>query len=199
MLQLTGWPITVVASQVAEIPRRGERPVELTRRLARDKAAGLPGLVLGSDTVVVDRGQILGKPASKAEARATLVELRGREHQVVSSIAVVDQQRGVEQLDTCISRVPMRRYSDRELESYLDGGSPLDKAGSYGIQDRHFEPVDMAGMRDCYANVMGLPLCHLVRTMRALGHEPPNDVPQACIAHTGYECPVYADILEGRA
>lgn len=199
MLQLTGWPIAVDASQVAETPRPGERPVELTRRLAREKAAGLPGLVLGSDTVVVDGEQILGKPASVAEARATLAELRGREHQVVSSLAVVDRAHGIERLDTCISRVPMRRYSDRELESYLDGGSPLDKAGSYGIQDQDFQPVDMSRMRDCYANVMGLPLCHLVRTMRALGYEPPNDVPQACIAHTGYDCQVYPDILERRA
>lgn len=205
LLQLTGWPIATGAHHVPESRLPGEGPVEFTQRLARKKAgshtatSGLAGLVLGSDTVVVDGERILGKPASEAEARATLTELRGRAHRVVSSIAVVDHVNRVERVDTCISRVPMRDYSDDELEAYLSGGSPLDKAGSYGIQDAEFEPVDMDQMRDCFANVMGLPLCHLARTMRSLGYEPPNDVPQACVAHTGYDCTVYPDILEGRA
>lgn len=171
----------------------------MTRRLALKKAEGQAGLVLAADTVVVDDDRVLGKPRSKAEARGTLTQLRGRSHQVVTSIAVVDRAHGVRRLDTCVSRVPMREYAHDELEAYLSGGSPLDKAGSYGIQDQDFRPVDMRQMRDCFANVMGLPLCHLVRTMRALGHEPPNDVPQACIAHTGYDCPVYPAILERRA
>ncbi len=198
LLGLTGWPIALAESDISESPSAGESPVELTRRLALEKTRGHPGLVLGSDTLVVDGEQILGKPSSVDEARRTLASLRGREHEVVTSIAVVDRQRGAERVDTCVSAVPMRDYMEAELERYLAGGSPLDKAGSYGIQDDDFRPVDLAQMRDCFANVMGLPLCHLVRNMRALGHEPPNDVPQACIAHTGYDCPVYADILEGR-
>lgn len=198
LLQLTGWPIMPAASDALETRRQGESPAEMTRRLALGKTEGQTGLVLGSDTVVVDGGRVLGKPRSEAEARATLTELRGRSHQVVSSIAVVDRAQGIQRLDTCVSEVPMRGYDDHELEIYLSSGSPLDKAGSYGIQDHDFRPVDMEAMKDCFANVMGLPLCHLVRTMRALGHEPPRDVPQACIAHTGYDCRVFSDILEGR-
>jgi predicted house-cleaning NTP pyrophosphatase (Maf/HAM1 superfamily) len=98
-------------------------------------------------------------------------------------------------VDTCVSEVPMREYADPEVEAYLDSGSPLDKAGAYGIQDGDFNPVDMSRMRDCFANVMGLPLCHLVRNLRRLGYEPPADVPAACQAFTGYECHVFPAIL----
>lgn len=196
-MQLTGWPLVVGGNDRPELQLPGEQPTHMTRRLALQKTEGLAGLVLGSDTVVADDGRILGKPGSTAEARATLLELRGRSHQVVTSIALVDREQAIQRLDTCVSRIPMRDYSEPELERYLAGGSPMDKAGSYGIQDREFQPVDMRSLTDCYANVMGLPLCHVVRNMRALGHEPPNDVPQACCAHTGYDCQVYPAILRG--
>lgn len=198
LLRLTGWPFTLAESEVAERALPGEAPIEFTRRLALEKAQLHRGLVLGADTVVVDGEQVLGKPASVSEARDTLASLRGRVHQVVTSIALVNREHATEHVETCLSQVPMREYPEVELETYLASGSPLDKAGSYGIQDDDFRPVDLEQMQDCYANVMGLPLCHLVRSMRAIGHEPPNDVPQACIAHTGYDCPVYEDILEWR-
>jgi septum formation protein len=76
-------------------------------------------------------------------------------------------------------------------------GGPLDKAGAYAIQDGAFEPVDMSSFSDYFANVMGLPLCHVARSLRRLGVEPEADVPAACIAHTGYDCRVYPAILAG--
>lgn len=217
-MQLTGWPLRVGGNHLDETPRPGESPVELTQRLALAKVRGEavaplfsgprsrpaegspdPQLALGADTVVVDGDRILGKPASEAEARQTLIGLRGRSHRVVTSIAVLDRQQRLERLDTCVSEVPMREYTNDELEAYLQGGSPLDKAGSYGIQDDDFLPVDLGQMHACFANVMGLPLCHVVRTVRSLGHQPAADVPHACIAHTGYDCPVYSEILERQA
>jgi predicted house-cleaning NTP pyrophosphatase (Maf/HAM1 superfamily) len=89
----------------------------------------------------------------------------------------------------------MRPYSPREVAAYVAGGSPLDKAGAYGIQDDGFLPVDLERLTGCYANVMGLPLCHLARALRRLGHPSPADVPAGCRAHTGYDCPVYESIL----
>jgi predicted house-cleaning NTP pyrophosphatase (Maf/HAM1 superfamily) len=89
--------------------------------------------------------------------------------------------------------VPMRAYRDEEIRAYVDTGDPLDKAGAYAIQHRDFRPVThLAG---CFANVMGLPLCHLVRTMRKFGVTPSADVPNRCQAAVQYQCPVYGTIL----
>lgn len=197
-MQLTGWNVAPRSVEVSEGRLPGELPQAMTNRLAMKKAKAMPagsGLVLAADTIVVDGDTVLGKPRDAAQAREMLESLRGRDHQVMTSIALVDQATGSEFGDTCVSTVNMRDYDSIELEAYLDEGSPLDKAGSYGIQDG--EMVRLEDMRDCFANVMGLPLCHVVRSMRRLGYEPPRDVPEACQAHVNYDCPVYAKILEG--
>ena len=198
LLRLTGWEITSRPGEVDERPEPGESPEPLTQRLAINKARAVGGeLVLGADTVVVLENEMLGKPAGQAEAEAMLRALRGRTHRVISSIALVDGAGRTVALDTCVSEVPMREYDEAEIEQYLRSGSPLDKAGGYGIQDGDFNPVNMDQMHDCFANVMGLPLCHLLRNLRKLGYEPPADVPGACQAHTSYNCPVYPAILRG--
>ena len=88
----------------------------------------------------------------------------------------------------------MRFYADDEIEAYIATDDPLDKAGAYAIQHAGFHPVD--DLRGCFANVMGLPLCHLVRVLKKMGLEPPPDVPQACQAGINYDCPVYEKILQ---
>ena len=90
----------------------------------------------------------------------------------------------------------MRDYGDAEMEAYIATGDPFDKAGGYAIQHGGFNPV--AALRGCYANVVGLPLCHVTRSLRQLGVEPPADVPTACQKHLEYECPVYTAILGGQ-
>jgi MAF protein len=198
LLRLTGWEIISRPGEVDERPEPGESPEQLTQRLATAKArTGSGELVLGADTVVLLGKELLGKPAGQAEAEAMLRALRGRTHRVISSIALVDGAGRTVSLDTCVSEVPMREYDEAEIEKYLRSGSPLDKAGGYGIQDGDFNPVNMDQMHDCFANVMGLPLCHLLRNLRKLGYEPPADVPGACQAHTSYDCPVYPAILRG--
>ncbi|HEY4667200.1 MAG TPA: nucleoside triphosphate pyrophosphatase [Anaerolineales bacterium] len=198
LLRLTGWELVSRPAEVDERPEPGESPEQLTQRLAIGKARTAAGeLVLGADTVVVLENDMLGKPAGSVAARDMLQALRGRTHRVISSIALVDRAGRTVALDTCVSEVPMREYSEADVDQYLRSGSPLDKAGGYGIQDGEFNPVNMDQMHDCFANVMGLPLCHLVRNMRRLGHEPPADVPEACQAYTGYDCPVYPAILRG--
>jgi predicted house-cleaning NTP pyrophosphatase (Maf/HAM1 superfamily) len=102
-----------------------------------------------------------------------------------------------QEMELCVTSVPMRDYTDREISAYIDSGSPMDKAGAYGIQDRGFNPVEIAQLNGCFANVMGLPLCHLLRAMRRLGQDTPCDVPLACQSFTSYDCPVHSDILRG--
>lgn len=204
LLALGGWKFTVHAVQVDETPLPGEAPQAYVYRLAEHKArtaaASKPGsqLYLAADTSVVDnlapRGtEILGKPSDEADARRMLRTLRSRVHQVYTALAVY---RPVDELllaDVCCTDVPMRDYRDQEIEEYIATGDPQDKAGAYAIQHPGFHPVD--NLQGCYANVMGLPLCLLVRLLQRLEIPSRPDLPQACQAALGYTCPVFAAIL----
>lgn len=200
LIGLTGWSVRPRPAAIDEAPAENESGAVLTRRLARAKAKAASAedgeIVLAADTTVVDGGRLLGKPADPVEARRMLTTLRGRTHRVVTTIAIRTPDDRLSD-DTCESIVPMRAYSDAEIDSYIALGGPFDKAGGYGIQDGVFEPVDMSRFRECFANVMGLPLCHVVRSLRPVGVEPPADVPAACMAHTGYACGIYPMILDG--
>lgn len=186
--------------EVDELPLQDEPAEELVKRLALTKARTAiqsydeSDILLAADTVVVDGQRLLGKPSDQDEAREMLWDLRGREHRVLTTIVVVDQRDHREILMMCESSVPMRRYTMNAVDAYIQSGAPLDKAGGYGIQDT-FNPVAMRRFRDCYANVMGLPLCHLVKAMHRLGQSPSNDVPEACQMYLEYDCPVYSEIL----
>jgi MAF protein len=187
---------------VDESPAPGEPAVAMARRLglakARAAASSRPGsLSLGADTVVVDGEDLLGKPADAAEVARMLAQLRGKNHQVITGLALIDGETGTEIVDVCETRVPMRNYNDDEVAAYIASGEPMDKAGAYGIQDNGFRPVAVERLDGCYANVMGLPLCHLARSLRALHRHWPEDVPAVCQAHTGYLCRVHRRILRG--
>jgi predicted house-cleaning NTP pyrophosphatase (Maf/HAM1 superfamily) len=87
----------------------------------------------------------------------------------------------------------MRQYSDQEMDAYIASGDPMDKAGAYAIQNAAFHPV--LNINGCFANVMGLPLCHLTRTLRKMGLEVDHFGPETCQEHIHYTCPVYSLIL----
>ncbi|MBM4465180.1 MAG: Maf-like protein [Chloroflexi bacterium] len=91
------------------------------------------------------------------------------------------------------SAVWMRAYTDEQVARYVASGDPLDKAGGYAIQHQNFSPVER--IEGCYASVMGLPLCHLVRALAQLGLTLPVDVPQVCQGFTGHRCLVAGEIL----
>ena len=92
------------------------------------------GVVLGADTLVVVDDEVLGKPAGPDDARRMLRRLRGREHRVVTGIAVVDAATGRQATEAVVSRVRMADYPDEAIEAYVASGEPLDKAGAYAIQ-----------------------------------------------------------------
>lgn len=204
LLALTGWVFEIRAVSVDEGAMRGEAPEGYVRRVATAKAqAGADlfpeaGLILAADTIVVHEGCLLGKPADAAEALDMLMELRGRTHRVLTALAWIAGGRQAPLVEICETEVPMRMYTRDEAQAYIESGSPLDKAGAYGIQDGGFQPVDLDRLEGCFANVMGLPLCHLTRGMQTLGSAPPKDVPARCQAYTGYACPVYERILGAR-
>ena len=179
----------------------GETPKEYVLRLAQAKALAVikeahpENIIIGSDTAVVDGNEILGKPANEADAGRMLKQLRGRTHQVFTGVAVfrVDDESMLTEL--CVTDVPMRNYSDDEIQAYVKTGDPLDKAGAYAIQHREFQPVE--SMSGCYASVMGLPMCHVLRTLQKFDVVPTTDVPQACQTLLNYQCPVSSAILYG--
>jgi septum formation protein len=136
---------------------------------ARAVAAGLdraPAVVLGADTEVVLDGRLLGKPRDPADAARMLRELRGREHEVITGLALVelDVPRAPSRQETTsvTSRVRMGDYDDAAIEAYVATGEPLDKAGAYAVQGLGGQLV--AGVDGCFTNVVGLPLT----TTRAL-------------------------------
>jgi septum formation protein len=130
-------------------------------RLALRKARAVAGrvgvgVVLAADTVVVIDGLVLGKPAGAEEARGMLRRLRGREHEVITGVAVVEAATERFASTTAVSRVLMADYSDAMVEAYVASGSPFDKAGGYAIQDLDGALVD--GVIGSYTNVVGLPV-----------------------------------------
>lgn len=204
LMGLTGWDVEICPVPIDEMVQLDERAEALAIRLARTKARAAAAdcsaceLILAADTVVVDGGTILGKPVDAVDAERILLMLRDREHEVITALVFLQPASGEEIVETCKTVVPMRAYNKKALQAYIAGGSPLDKAGAYGIQDREFNPVELSQMRGCFANVMGLPLCHLQRSLGRLGHDLTVDLPTRCKAYTGYDCNVYQEILRGK-
>ncbi len=163
----------VIKPEIDESLRDGELLVDYVRRLSREKAEAVartldtaPALILAADTVVIlaadtigvdEAGDLLGKPTDAADARLMLLRLRGRAHEVITAFTLHRHDAGA----AVITRhertvVHMRHFSDAEIDAYIETGDPLDKAGSYAIQNEAFHPVER--IEGSYSNVVGLPL-----------------------------------------
>ena len=199
LLALADWMFSVVVADVDESTRANESPADYVLRLAETKARAISAhadqIILAADTTVVDGGDILGKPKDNVEAFAMLTRLRGHTHQVYTGVALLRLSDGLILKELSVTDVPMRNYSDEEIHAYILTGDPLDKAGAYAIQHPRFKPV--ASMSGCYAGVMGLPLCHVIRMMRKMEAPPHADAPVKCQTLLEYHCPVSRAILSG--
>ena len=172
MISWTGWTFSTRPADLDESPLPGEPPADYVMRLAVDKARAVAPtaedgqVVLAADTIVADGAALLGKPGSPTEARAMLQTLRGRAHQVYTALALLDPVSGRLETDLCVTQVPMRSYTDHEIDDYIASGDPLDKAGAYAIQGgaAHF----VREIHGSYTNVVGLPTCELVETLHQL-------------------------------
>jgi MAF protein len=198
LIKLFGIDFRFLSVEVDESPQPGEPPDELVRRLSRAKAeislrsdAVPSATIVGADTDVSFDGTILGKPRDAADAARMLALLRGRAHTVYSGITVARGERQITQVVP--TTVWMRNYSDSDVAAYVATGDSLDKAAAYAIQHDQFRPVDR--IEGCYANVMGLPLCHLYLALEAFGVEL-GEPDRACQEHLKIVCPVARGILE---
>lgn len=201
LLSWTGLLFSTRPVDTNETPREDELPSAYVARLAQEKATlaaqqNHAVWVLGSDTTVADGSDILGKPANPAQALEMLHRLSGRVHQVSTALALWHVPSAALTVEVCTSFVPMRKFSEAEIISYVASGDPMDKAGAYGIQNRDFHPVE--NFLGCFANVMGFPLCHFARLCKNLNISLPVDIPSSCQAHLQYSCPVFSNILSGQ-
>ncbi len=172
LLSQIGVRFSLIAASIDETPLPHELPAAYVQRLALEKAAAGLALVdqdqacvLGADTAVVVGGRILGKPVDQDDAMRMLEALSGREHQVMTAIALVNRQ----QSDTLVvtSRVRFRVISSAEAHAYWASGEPADKAGGYAIQG--LGAVFVEGLDGSYSAVVGLPLCETAELLGRFG------------------------------
>ena len=159
ILSLLNLPFLMVSPGVPEVALAGRSPAQETLLHAQSKAASLAArfpeaVLIGSDTLISLDGAKIGKPQDRDDARDILRRLRGRVHEVVTAVAMVQGTRTFEAVET--AQVRMREFSDQELEAYLMTGDSLDKAGAYSVQGLGRSLI--AGLDGDYLAVMGLPL-----------------------------------------
>lgn len=164
ILAQIGVNFAVVGAGIEELRRAGESPLDYVQRLAREKARagwrqvrheGLtPAPVLGADTLGVLDGQILEKPRDREHAAELLRRMSGREHRVITAVAMTDGTR--EDVSYSDTRVEFRALDDDEIARYWESGEPRDKAGGYGIQG--LGGVFVRALHGSYSNVVGLPI-----------------------------------------
>jgi len=201
ILSWSDWNIRTISSNVDESLEEGESPREYVLRMAERKCAeGLmltdrDDFVIAADTTVVLDEKILGKPDHAQQARAMLAALRGREHRVMTGLAIGGLGISRPRQDICVSIVRMRELTDREIQAYVDTGDPLDKAGAYAIQNPYFDPT--VSFDGCYASVMGMPLCHLERTLRSFPDYHHTNWSEICQMKLKYDCPITARVMSG--
>lgn len=168
LLTLVGIPHQVRPADIDERYLPGEEPRAHALRLASGKAQAVPdrdAVVIGSDTIVVVDGDVLGKPRDDNDAARMLRRLSGRSHTVITAVAVAWQGRlatDAEEVD-----VSFHALSDADIAAYIATGEPMDKAGAYGIQG--YGATIVSRVNGDYFAVMGLPLQRLVRLCRDLG------------------------------
>jgi septum formation protein len=160
----------VCPSRVDESAITAGRPEEFALKAALAKASFVsikfPGaLVIGADTIVVLGKSILGKPGSKKEAAKMIKRLLGKTHRVITGVAVIDSKTQKIALGYEETMVKMKKAGEKEVADYVNTGGPMDKAGSYGIQE--IEDLFIDRIDGDYDNVVGLPVKKLKKLLRA--------------------------------
>jgi len=171
LLKLYGIPFTVRVADIDETMDPNLAPRDEVARVSRLKALAVPreedDIVVAADTIVVCQGKTLGKPHSEEEAKAMLWLLSGRDHQVMTGCTVLRGEKC--ETFTEVTDLHFRELSQREIDRYVAGGEPMDKAGAYGIQGG--AALFCTHMVGDYYNVMGLPVCALGQALGRIAPE----------------------------
>jgi septum formation protein len=162
MLKLMGIKFSKISADIDEIIDPKLSPIKNVTQLSEKKCREAltkidRGIVLSADTIVVLNGKIIGKPKSKSDAKKILSQLSGKMHNVYTAFTVADKIKGRIETNYSKTRVFFRDLSKAEIIEYVDTGSPMDKAGAYGIQD-DYGAVFVEKIVGCYYNVLGFPI-----------------------------------------
>jgi septum formation protein len=170
ILEQIGVSFQIVPADIDETPMSQELPIDYVQRMAQEKAkrvidsvAGSSMVVLGADTSVVLGSKIYGKPKNSEEALAMLADLSGKTHQVLTAVAMGDNQRCVIKLSA--TDVEFRELDPRECLDYWKTGEPLDKAGGYAIQG--LGAVFVEKISGSFSGVVGLPIEQTAQLLQA--------------------------------
>lgn len=169
----------VVPSPADEVIRPELAPRENALAIAREKALSIARerrqcFVIGADTIVVLDEKIIGKPKDEADASRILKSLSGRQHRVITGVAVIDPRQNLFQ-EAAISIVNIKPLTDEEIASYIRTGEPMDKAGAYAIQGKGAFMV--RSYEGSFSNIVGLPLETVKTLLRQAGYKWPDAEP----------------------
>ena len=172
LLEQAGLTFTVIPSRVDESSVPAGAPEDHVRVLAEAKAKEISesypeSWVIGADTLVLIDGNILGKPASAAEARHMLKTLSGKTHRVLTGFCVRCKSNEHVFLETVESKVLFKTLSDGEIDWYIRTGEPFDKAGGYAVQG--LGSFFVKRIEGSYTNVVGLPICEVMEYLLSEG------------------------------
>ncbi len=179
LLEQLNFQFDIIVSNVEETAEQQNSPQEIVQDLASRKAEEVSSrssdaLVIGADTIVVLDDEILEKPENESEAIKMLRKLSGRTHHVLTGVALLKvdtPQNIVEQHAFCEqTTVTFGEIDESDIKTYVKTGSPMDKAGGYGIQD-DFGAIFVKGINGDYYNVVGFPLYSFYRTMKLFAPE----------------------------
>ncbi len=165
LLKQIGLNFRTIKIDVNETFNPSEKPFRIAKKLSLQKMNVAKNkvnnsLIITADTIVVLDGEILGKPKGETDAARMLKKLSGNKHYVYTGFSVLNQQKNILITDYEKTCVKFRELGETEIIEYVKGGSPLDKAGAYGIQD-DYGAVFVQKISGCYYNVVGLPLAKL--------------------------------------
>jgi septum formation protein len=172
LLDSAGISFKTVPGDIDEICLPDETPERHVLRLAREKAMNVAGksdgrFFIGADTIVLCKGEIMGKPMDSDDAERMLLKLSGNSHEVITGFNIYDKQKDISIGDAVNTVVFFKTLCMEEIRAYIATGCPFDKAGAYAIQGGAAYMIRK--IEGSYTNVVGLPLCEVVEALRAIG------------------------------
>lgn len=176
LLREIGIPFQVHAANINEDQLAGEAPIAYALRLAQEKAQAVAAqypqsYVLGADTIVVVDGEVLGKPIDHADAARILRRLSGRSHDVTTAVSLIAPFKvapgTLAETRASTTKVYFREIAEAEIQQYVAGGEPMDKAGAYAIQGGASRWTDR--IEGEFSNVVGLPLSLVTEMLKTTG------------------------------
>ena len=172
MLKMLGIKFKVLDIQINEVFNDNECASKNVKRLSLEKALAAEkkiknGIILTADTIVVVDNEIIGKPKNKKDAKEILLKLSNRSHYVYTGFTLLNKNKNKQTTGYSRTKVTFRELDAKEISDYVRTGSPMDKAGAYGIQD-DYGAVFIKSINGCYYNVLGFPAAKIYEELKKI-------------------------------